>query len=166
MGSNEDDADRNGLRAVDAVRSILTRTELKPTEEKRNDRVVFHVAFDGPADQGIAQLLIDAERFVIHFIFTGHVPGKQRSKVAEFITRANWGLIEGNFEMDFDSGALRYRVGIDFSATELTEPLVRNAILSGMNNIEPFAEALQSVIDGSKEPSVAIKSVSFVPESE
>ena len=123
VGSNENDAARNGLRAVDAVRNILTRTELNPTEERRSDRVVFHVSLDGPADQGIAQLLVDAERFVVHFIFTGVVPAKRRSKVAEFITRANWGLIEGNFEMDFDSGALRYRVGIDFSATELTEPL-------------------------------------------
>ena len=166
MGSNENDAARNGLRAVDAVRNILTRTELNPTEERRSDRVVFHVSLDGPADQGIAQLLVDAERFVVHFIFTGVVPAKRRSKVAEFITRANWGLIEGNFEMDFDSGALRYRVGIDFSATELTEPLVRNAILSGMNNIEPFADALQAVIDGSEEPSAAIKSVSFSPEPE
>lgn len=40
------------------------------------------------------------------------VPEELRPGVAEFITRANYGLIRGNFEMDFNDGELRYKTTI------------------------------------------------------
>lgn len=41
------------------------------------------------------------------------VPEEKRSAVAEFITRANYGLPGGNFEMDWRDGELRYKVFLD-----------------------------------------------------
>jgi hypothetical protein len=117
---------------------------------------VYTVTFDGPADQGIAQIVEDGERFVFHFVFPGYVPSDRRPAVAEFVLRANWRLIEGNFQMDFESGALRYATGIDFSGVELEESLVRNAILSGMNAIETFAEGLEAVLGGQLSPAQAL----------
>jgi len=157
----DEKAKQNGLRAANTVRGVLESTELEPREERFARGIAYHVALDGPTDRGVAQILLDAERFVFHFIFTGHVPVGRRMAVAELITRANWGLIEGNFEMSFDTGALKYKVGIDFTGTELTAELVRNAVLSGMNNVEPFSQALQSVIGGRIEPKDAMNSVSF-----
>ncbi len=152
-----------GRQAVETVRTFLAEMGMDATEQSLPDGIAFHLALEGPADQGIAQVLEDAERFVFHFIFPGYVPPDRRAKVAEFVTRANWGLIEGNFELNMDTGALRYKVGIDFTYAGLPEPLVRNAMLSGMNNIELFAEALQSVIDGSAEPAAAVAGVSREP---
>ncbi|CAN5916090.1 hypothetical protein BH11GEM2_BH11GEM2_15510 [soil metagenome] len=166
METTDEKAMQNGLRAANTVREVLERTELEPREARSARGIAYHVTFDGPTDQGIAQILLDAERFVFHFIFTGYVPVNRRLAVAELITRANWGLIEGNFEMSFDTGALKYKVGIDFTGAELTAELVRNAVLSGMNNVEPFAEALQSVIDGTAEPKDAMKNVSFADGNE
>lgn len=135
----------NGLKAAETIRQLLTRMELEPQELRRPGVIAFLTVLNGPANQGNAQVLLDAERFVFHFIFDGYVESSRRPAVAEFIARANWGLIEGGFELDFDSGAVRYKVGIDFTSVELTEQLVRNAVLSAMNNIEPVAAALIDV---------------------
>jgi len=135
----------NGLRVAETIRQLLTRMELEPQELRRPGVIAFLTVLDGPANQGNAQVLLDAERFVFHFIFDGYVESSRRPAVAEFIARANWGLIEGGFELDFESGAVRYKVGIDFTNAELTEQLVKNAILSAMNAIEPVAAALIDV---------------------
>ena len=39
-------------------------------------------------------------------------PLEQRTAISEFITRANYGLTNGNFEMDFSDGELRYKTTI------------------------------------------------------
>ena len=39
-------------------------------------------------------------------------PLEQRAAISEFITRANYGLTNGNFEMDFSDGELRYKTTI------------------------------------------------------
>jgi hypothetical protein len=151
------DFNSNGLKALATVRRFLIEMGFSPTEQLFPDRTALLVAFDGPADQGIAQVVEYSERFVFHFVFPGYVPEDRRIKVAEFITRANWRLIEGDFQLDLDTGALRYKVGIDFSNTELTEQLVRNAILSGMNTIEMFTDGLMAVIEGRVEPAEAYR---------
>jgi hypothetical protein len=73
----------------------------------------------------------------------------------EFIARANCGLVEGSFELNFDSGAFSYRAGIDFTYNGLTAPLVRNIILSGMENIEDYAAELLEVVAGTMTPAAA-----------
>jgi hypothetical protein len=150
----------NGRRACDMVRRFLTGMGFSPMERRLADRTVFEIAFDGPADQGVAQVIEASERFVFHFVFPGYAPAKRRPALGEFIARANWPLIEGRFQLDFDSGALRYAVGIDFTNAELTEPLVRNAILSGMETIEIFAEGLRAVAAGEMDPADAFKASS------
>jgi len=147
----------NGQKAIATVRRFLTEMGLSPIEQLLPDRTAFVVAFDGPADQGIAQVEPNGERFAFHFVFSGVVPSEHRARIAEYIARANWRLIEGSFQLDYDSGELRYKVGIDFSNTELSEPLIRNAILSGMEAIEMFAMGFMPVIAGEVEPAEAYR---------
>jgi hypothetical protein len=150
--ANAERARNNSLKAVETIRTLLTEMDLKPVEESLPSGIALRVTLDGPADEGVAQVLTDAERFVFHFAFPGTVDPSRRGAVADYIARANWALIEGNFELNVETGALRYKVGIDFTHTELTEPLVRNAILSGMNNIELYVAGLEAVRDSTLDP--------------
>ncbi|HEY2962992.1 MAG TPA: hypothetical protein VGJ37_11285 [Pyrinomonadaceae bacterium] len=146
----------NGLRAVEVVRAFLDKMEMNPVEKEINDGLAFMIDLeDAPTNQAVVQVHIEAERMVLHFIFDGYVEPERRVTVAEFITRANWGLIEGNFELNFTNGALRYKVGLDFTGNELTELWMRNCMLDGMNTIELFAEALEKVVSSQLKPDEA-----------
>ena len=146
----------NGLRAVEVVRAFLNTMEMNAEEKKIDQGLAFLVDLeDAPTNQAVVQVHIEAERMVLHFIFDGYVEPEKRVSVAEFITRANWGLVEGNFELNFTNGAVRYKVGLDFTGNELTELWMRNCMLDGMNTIELFAEALQKVISGELKPDAA-----------
>lgn len=155
----------NGLQAVATVRRFLTEMEFPFVEQQLANGFAFLVPLDGPAEQGVAQVLSDSERFVFHLIFPGYVAEERRLQVAEFITRINWRLIEGGFQLDFCSGALRYKAGIDFTGTELTTILVRNAILAGIEVIDMVVAALTAVTDGRLDPAAAYNMIDFNDEN-
>lgn len=48
--------------------------------------------------------------------FPGEVPEARRGAVAELLTRINYGLIVGNFELDLGDGDLRYKTNLDLGA--------------------------------------------------
>ena len=65
---------------------------------------------------GALKLSIYMQKSVSHFVLYLFHPltilEPLRKTAAEFITRANYGLPIGNFEMDFSDGELRYKVGL------------------------------------------------------
>jgi hypothetical protein len=106
-----------------------------------------------------AQIRADLDQFLFYVVMPFRVPEAARTKVAEFLTRANYGLRIGNFEMDFDDGEVRYKSAIDFEGTELTPPLLRNAIYPAVQTMDRYLPGAMSVIFGGKEPEAAILEV-------
>ncbi|MGB1288593.1 MAG: YbjN domain-containing protein, partial [Aggregatilineales bacterium] len=55
----------------------------------------------------------DQSQFVFYAVCGIKAPEMRRLSVAEFIGRANYGMIIGNFEMDFGNGEVRYKCAVD-----------------------------------------------------
>lgn len=88
----------------------------------------------------------EAEQLVIYFNFGMAARPDYRDECARLIIRANWGLTIGNFEMDYEDGQLRFKSSLDFTGGELTEQMIRNAILPAMNAVDVYAPAIANVI--------------------
>lgn len=147
---------QNSRKAIETLRTFLTtKVHLAPQEESRLEETIFQMNMEGPTPKVVARILIDKERFIVHFYFTRTVPPELRAKVAEYIIRVNYGLIGGGLEMSFDNGTIRYKTGIDFTNIELAEQLVRNAMLSAIENIEQLVIPLWDVLDEDAEPEAA-----------
>lgn len=70
----------------------------------------------------------------------------QRSAVMELITRINYGIVVGNFELDLDDGEIRYKtsvVGEAPSGRELAAALTANATM-----FDAHVPALRTVSEG------------------
>ncbi|MEO5952445.1 MAG: YbjN domain-containing protein [Chloroflexia bacterium] len=67
---------------------------------------------------------VDQEKELI--LFYSYCPVKapedKRPILADFLTRANYGLYIGNFEMDFNDGEVRYKTSIDVEGNIGTDP--------------------------------------------
>ena len=87
------------------------------------------------------------------------VPEDKRSAMAELLTRANYGLLIGNFEMDFADGELRYKTGIDVEGTTLDLALVRHLIYPNVLTMDRYLPAIVSLIYGGSTPEEAIARV-------
>jgi hypothetical protein len=153
-------ARKNGLKAAETVEKVLKRFGWKP--EETEEEAVVRVDFSShpiPLSEARAIVRVDVERFVFLFSFREHAQPKARPEVAEFITRANFGMTVGNFELDYDSGLIRFKSSVDFTHVELSELLVRNAILCAADVVDLYGNVLAEVARGEKKARAAIKDV-------
>lgn len=121
----------------------------------------YAVGFQGDHGvfRGVAEILVEIEQFVFYVVHPDRVPPPHRAAVAEAITRANYGMRIGNFELDYADGEVRYKSSLDFEGELLTPALIRNAIHSAVLTMDRYAEAIRAVGQGERSPSAAIAAV-------
>ena len=74
-------------------------------------------------------------------------PADRRPEVMAFITRANFGLSIGNFELDLDDGEIRYRTSLDVKDDRLSPPLLRQLVWNNIAMLDRYLPALRQVIE-------------------
>jgi hypothetical protein len=153
-------AEQNGQNALRTVSRVLTSIGWHPQETEYEG--VLRVDFSGdhiPISEALADVRIEYERFIYFLNFGERVPPDRCDEMAEFLTRANFGLVIGCFEFDLDDGRVRFRSSIDFTNSELTETLIRNSIRSSMDAVERYGDAIVKVLRGELDAMQAIKEV-------
>ncbi len=87
------------------------------------------------------------------------VPEGARPAVAETIARANFGLKSGKFEMDVDSGDLRFQVSQILTSDGLEDEVIGRLMGLTMSMLDLYLPAVLSVIYGNELPKDAIRCV-------
>lgn len=78
-------------------------------------------------------------------------------KVAEYLHRANYGMLNGNFEMDFSDGEIRYKTYVNFDDVELSSNVIRSSIFVPVYMIEKYGMNLMKLLLGVGEPAALIE---------
>lgn len=72
--------------------------------------------------------------------------GKMMASLAEFICRANYGLKNGNFELDFRDGEIRYKSFVDCDKVMPSKEVVHNAIYCTAAMFDRYAPGILGII--------------------
>jgi hypothetical protein len=88
--------------------------------------------------------------------FGPRVPDDRRAAVAEAITRANYGLVVGNFELDFGDGELRFRVGVGTNGGTFSAEMAGYMISLAVYMCDRYHDALMRVMFAGESPADAI----------
>lgn len=84
--------------------------------------------------------------------------GRQREAM-EFITRANYRMNIGNFEMDLQDGEIRFKVALDVEAGVLSSTMVRNMMSVAFLTVDRYFPGLMSVLFGNAIPAAAVREI-------
>jgi hypothetical protein len=76
------------------------------------------------------------------------VPGERRSEVAQFLTRANYGLAAGNFELDFDDGEVRCKTVLQLRGDEVDSITLKRLVRANGIAMETYLPGIGAVISG------------------
>jgi hypothetical protein len=95
-----------------------------------------------------AQVVEDKELVLLYSISPQRVPVERRLDVSEFLTRANYGLADGNFELDFDDGEVRFKTVLHVEGDELDDLLVKRIVRSNGAALETYLPTIGSIIAG------------------
>ena len=99
------------------------------------------------------------EQVLFYSICPLSVGPAKRLAVAEFLTRANYGLVIGNFEMDLEDGEIRYKTSLDAESTELTTGMIRNAVYASVLMMDKYLPGILSILGGNIPPKQAIDDI-------
>jgi hypothetical protein len=72
-----------------------------------------------------------------------------KATLIEFITRANYGLYLGNFEMDLESDQVRFKNSFDCEGVGTSAALIRNTVYAACMTMDRHWPALQKLAAGS-----------------
>jgi len=106
-----------------------------------------------------AQAREDMEQFVFYSIAPVKAPAEKHDAVVEFITRANYGMIIGNFEFDYSDGEVRYKTALDVEGGEATFTMLRNLIYINVRTMDRYLSGLMKVIYTDISPAEAIREI-------
>ena len=122
---------------------------------------VLNMGFTGKSGKWLcyAQAREEQEQFVFCSVCPINAPEESRASVAEFITRANYGMIIGNFEMDYADGEIRYKTSIDVEGDTLSHPLIKQMVYANVIIMDRYLSGLMRVIYGNARPLEIIEEI-------
>lgn len=86
---------------------------------------------------------------IVYSQLDGEVPAEWREEVMRYITRANFGMAIGNFEIDLDDGTFRFRTSIDLDEGQPLSPAqLRLAVEANLYTMDRHFNAIVNVTEG------------------
>lgn len=121
----------------------------------------LHLAFQGKNGKWdcYAKAREQQQQFVFYSISPVNVPENKRLPITEFITRANYGMIMGNFEFDFTTGEIRYKTSIDVEGDNLSFALIKQMVYANVMMMDEYLPGIMAVIEQEVEVKEAISRV-------
>ncbi len=155
----EPEVNPNAQRAFETLGQFLEEDDWHP--QQLEDKAVYRSYFWGKNGEMrcYAQIHMELEQFMFYAVATVRVPEPVRPAVAEFLTRANYGMRIGNFEMDYADGEVRYKSSVDFENVELVPQLIRNTIYPAVQTMDRYLDGLMRVTYGGQTPFEAIAEI-------
>ena len=129
--------------------------------EKMEDDFVVRVLFRGDNAQFacFAQAREEQQQFVFYSICPVAVPEHKRPEIAEFITRANFDMVIGNFELDYEDGEVRFKTSIDVEGADLLSTLIKPILYANVLMMDQYLPGMMGVIYADKTPADAVAQV-------
>ena len=83
-----------------------------------------------------------------------------RTNVMEYITRANYGLRNGNFEMDVNDGEIRYKCYVNVKGmNDVSDDIIDDSIKLPALMIDRYGDGMAALMFGFSDPATEIQKV-------
>lgn len=95
-------------------------------------------------------------RLLVRSLAPNNAPAAKRSEMAEFLTRANYGLAIGNFEMDFRDGEIAYKTGVTTGGEPVEDWLLKDLVYINCLMMDKYFPAMMQVLYSGVTPEAAL----------
>jgi hypothetical protein len=146
-------------KLMDTVQMLLTSDEWHFEQVEGKDIIRCAVKGDNVSFKLHFRANEDAERLTVYCVSPNAVPEDKRGIVAEYITRANYGLSLGNLEMDMNDGEVRSKAAVDVEGGELTPTMAGSVRNCAVNLMDQYYPGLMAILFSGQTAAAAIKQV-------
>jgi hypothetical protein len=122
------------------------------------DETALHLEYEGESGTWTCYAVAREEEAQCLFYSVCPVPASERkAEVAEYLTRANFGLVIGNFEMDWDSGTVRYKTSVGLAGADMSAALVEELVSANLITTERYLPGIVAVVQRGVPPEQALE---------
>ena len=127
--------------------------------ERNDDTGILHLTYRAERLEFdvYVQALEDEAQSLVLSVAPFLVPEDRRMATSELATRANFGLPIGNFELDMDSGELRYKTSIESSADQLTNEHVLALTGANLAVMSHYLAGFRAVVFAEASPAAIVR---------
>lgn len=95
-------------------------------------------------------LLVDEEQesLLCNTHINQKIPAYKRLEVCDFMSRVNYELANGNFEMDMDNGEIRFRTYLDLADAEPSKEQILNIVWNSVLGFDTYYPGLMKLVYG------------------
>ncbi len=146
---------------VSDLQEILSAAGIRATFEERKEFAVLTIRMKLHCKLQNAQMLIlvREDNFSTVTMIPLSADENSRLAVAEYLTRANYNMRNGNFELNMEDGEIRFKTYVHVGSGKLDPSAVRLAVIMPFVTIDQFGDGLIEVLFGFKSPREAFESV-------
>jgi hypothetical protein len=126
---------------------------------QHGNKPVIHTHCKGDNGRWVCVAMANEPGEVVIFLslLPSVVPVEKRATCAELLTRINYDLNLGCFEMDHEDGDLRFRTSLVSEKSGMTQQAVKELILSNVYTVDRFYGAIMKVLHGGASPKAVLK---------
>eukprot|EP00708_Paratrimastix_pyriformis_P006684 GAFH01006059.1.p1 GENE.GAFH01006059.1~~GAFH01006059.1.p1 ORF type:complete len:165 (+),score=27.11 GAFH01006059.1:61-495(+) len=114
----------------------------------RGDTFILPYNVDG--DEWITAIKVNnaQDTICIYSMYPQNAPADRLSAVCEFITRANYDLQIGNWELDIRDGECRFKTSVDVEGSEDVPALMKQLLRRNLATFRRYVPGIRRVING------------------
>lgn len=147
VGMSQPDGDQSVVPLLDELKRAFSENGWPYSEV--SGAPVLLADLSGPAGRWdfYVQAVEEKALVLLYSICPERVPEPSRREVSEFLTRANYGLAAGNFELDFDDGEVRYKSVLHLQGDELDGLTLKRLVRANGVAMETYLPSIAKLIE-------------------
>lgn len=149
------------------IAEVYTQEKLNFATDEEENRIRFSMDTEISPDVRFIARVVNDRTALFTTVLPMNVLEKHRVAVNEYLTRVNYCLLLGNFQMDFDDGEVSYKtVGIFNEDDGLTPEQVTRLTYVGFNMFDKYMPGVFAIIYGGKDPKQAYDDIENAEKEE
>lgn len=146
-------------KIFDAMLDFFTKDDWPFTQLE--DRPILRMGFQGNNGSWVcfAQAKEEPQQFLFYSVCAFSVPVEKRLAMAEFLTRANYGMVIGNFELDFNDGEVRYKTSVGVEGDRLSFAVIKQLVYANVFTLDRYLPGIMQVIYTDVTPAAAVEQI-------
>lgn len=141
----------NMRQNAEILRSMLDRRKLKYTvEEKTEARTHIRIRFSGEDIPLTLHIILRTDKQIasVFSVMPFRIEEARRSDAAIAVAAANHGLIDGSFDLNPDTGEIRFRLTSCFLGSVLSEPLFSYLMFVSAETVDRYNDRFLALNSG------------------
>ena len=153
----------NGQTLMDVVLQFFQEDQWN--FQKVEQKPVVRAGYRGEHGTWVCYAQLDEEdpRFLFDSYCGLNISPQDRPAVAEYITRVNYLLHLGNFEMKWDTGDVWFRTSCAIVDSNLSFEMIGTLVYTNVQTMDHYFPGIVSVVHGGLSPQAALDRIDGIP---